>query len=55
MYVVDGEFEFTLSGDTKIYSSGDIVLIPSNIEHSGTALKDCKLMDVFSPAREEYR
>ena len=55
MYVIDGEFEFTLSDKTKIYRSGDIVLIPSNIEHSGTASLDCKLMDVFSPAREEYK
>ena len=55
MHVIDGEFEFTLSDKTKIYRSGDIVLIPSNIEHSGTALTECKLMDVFSPAREEYK
>ena len=55
MHVVEGKFEFTLNNKTKVYENGDVVVIPSNIEHSGLALTDCKLMDVFSPAREEYR
>ena len=55
MHVVEGEFEFTLDGISKVYSNGDVVVIPSNIPHYGKALSDCKLMDVFSPIREEYR
>jgi quercetin dioxygenase-like cupin family protein len=55
MHVVSGEFEFTLKGETKIYRAGDIVCIPSNISHSGKALTDCELMDIFSPARDEYQ
>lgn len=55
MHVVEGEFEFTLNGKTKVYRNGDIVVIPSNVPHAGTALTPCKLMDVFSPAREDYK
>ncbi|WP_394970272.1 cupin domain-containing protein [uncultured Croceitalea sp.] len=55
MHVVSGDFEFTLNGKTKIYKPGSIVVIPSNIPHSGKALTACKLMDVFSPARNEYK
>ena len=55
MHVIKGKFEFTLDGKTKQYSNGDVVVIPSNIPHSGKALTNCKLMDVFSPVREEYR
>ncbi len=55
MHVVDGVFEFTLNGETKIYSHGDIVIIPPHIQHSGKALTYCKLIDVFSPVREEYK
>lgn len=55
MHVVEGDFEFTLDGNTKVYQPGDIVLIPSNTPHGGKALTNCKLMDVFCPAREEYR
>tara|TARA_B100001057_G_scaffold106405_1_gene104052 strand:+ start:10396 stop:10707 length:312 start_codon:yes stop_codon:yes gene_type:complete len=55
MHVQEGEFEFTLDGKTKNYGSNSVVVIPSNIPHSGIALTDCKIMDVFSPVREEYR
>lgn len=55
MYVVKGKFEFTLNGHKQIYTSGDIVPVPSNSLHSGKALTPCELMDVFSPVREEYR
>lgn len=55
MHVVEGQFEFTLNGQTQVYTDGAIVPIPSNILHSGKALTACKLMDVFSPVREEYR
>ena len=55
MHVVSGRFQFTLNGATKIYEPGSVVIIPSNAPHGGKALTSCKLMDVFSPVREEYR
>lgn len=55
MHVVEGEFEFTLNGITKVYIAGDIVPIPSNVPHSGKAVTACQLMDVFSPAREDCK
>lgn len=55
MHVVEGDFEFTLDGETKICKPGDIVHIPSNLPHSGKAITPCKLIDVFSPVREEYK
>ncbi|MGD1947485.1 MAG: cupin domain-containing protein [Croceivirga sp.] len=55
MHVVEGEFEFTLDGEKSTYYPGDVVIIPSNVPHSGRALTPCKLMDIFSPVREEYK
>ncbi len=55
MHVIEGTFEFTLDGDTKVYHPGDLVVIASYKKHSGRALTACKLMDVFSPVREEYK
>ncbi len=55
MHVLDGEFEFILNGNKKICKNGDVVVIPSNAPHSGKAITKCKLMDVFSPVREEYK
>ncbi|MGB3143760.1 MAG: cupin domain-containing protein [Maribacter sp.] len=55
MHVLEGDFEFTLDGETGIYQAGDIVIIAPRKKHSGKALTPCKLMDVFSPTREEYK
>jgi len=55
MHVMEGEFEFTLDGKTNVYYPGDIVIIAAHKKHSGKALTNCKLLDVFSPAREEYK
>ncbi|MCK0191245.1 cupin domain-containing protein [Arenibacter sp. F20364] len=55
MQVLEGKFELTLDGITKTYEPGDLVIIPPHVSHSGLALTPCKLMDVFSPTREEYR
>lgn len=53
--VIAGEFELTLEGETQLMRAGDIAVIPSNVKHSGRAITDCQLLDVFSPAREDYQ
>ena len=55
MQVLEGTFEFTVNGKTATYGVGDIVVIPSFAKHSGRALTACKLMDIFSPVREDYK
>jgi len=54
MQVLEGTFEFTVNGLTKIYKPDDLAVIPPFAPHSGKALTPCKLMDIFSPVREEY-
>jgi quercetin dioxygenase-like cupin family protein len=53
--VIEGEFEMTCGGITKIYKSGMMVTIPSHVPHSGKAITNCKLTDVFCPVREDYK
>ncbi|MEW7280668.1 cupin domain-containing protein [Aquimarina sp. 2201CG1-2-11] len=55
MQVIEGKFEFTVDGNTKVYEPGSMAVIPSNVPHGGVALTDCKLFDVFSPVREDYK
>ena len=55
MQVLEGTFEFTVNGLTKLCKPDDLVIIPSFAPHSGKALTPCKLMDIFSPVREEYK
>lgn len=52
--VLEGEFEFTVEGETKVCKAGDVMVFYSNVPHSGRAITDCKILDVFSPARLEY-
>ena len=55
MQVLEGTFEFTVNGLTKLYKPNDLVIIPPFAPHSGKALTPCKLMNIFSPVREEYK
>jgi quercetin dioxygenase-like cupin family protein len=54
-HLIEGEFELTVDGNPIELQPGKVVVIPSNIKHSGIAITDCKLLDVFSPVREDYR
>ncbi|MEO7310893.1 MAG: cupin domain-containing protein [Chitinophagaceae bacterium] len=54
-FVLEGKFEMTVGGETTVMEPGSFTLIPANIPHGGTAITDCKLLDIFSPVREDYR
>lgn len=55
MHVLEGRFKLTVDGVDGIYQPGDLVVIGPHIAHGGVALSTCKLLDVFSPPREDYR
>lgn len=54
-FVTEGRFEMTVADDIKILDPGLFVIIPSNAVHGGTAITNCKLIDIFSPVREDYK
>lgn len=53
--MLEGEFEFILEGERLLLRAGESVVIPSMTPHSGRALTKCKIFDVFSPVREDFR
>ncbi len=53
--LTEGKMEFNLDGEIKQIAPGDVVVIPPNAPHSGKALTPCRIIDVFHPAREDYR
>ena len=53
--VIDGEFELTIDGETARLGPRSVAIVPSNAVHSGKALTKCRIIDVFSPVREDYR
>lgn len=54
-HVLEGEFELTIDGQSMVVKPGTVGVIPSNAVHSGRAITDCRIMDVFNPIREDYR
>lgn len=55
MNLIEGEFEMELEGEVLKLYSGAVVVIPSNASHSGKAITNCKIIDVFNPVREDYK
>jgi len=54
--VLAGEFEMTIAQETKKMKPGNAYLIPGNVVHSVRVFgKPVKVMDIFSPVREEYK
>lgn len=53
--MLEGEFELTLDGKATRFGPGEVIVIPSHVKHSGLALTACRILDVFYPAREDYR
>lgn len=54
-YVVDGRLEFTIDGESRVLEAGDAALIPGGARHGCRALTRVRVVDVFSPARDDYR
>jgi quercetin dioxygenase-like cupin family protein len=54
-FVLEGTFEMTVDGEPRILNADTFVVIPGGVVHGGHAITDCRLIDVFSPVREDYR
>ena len=55
MIIVDGAVDFVIDGKQYHVEKGDVVVLPSNIEHGGYICdKGCRAIDVFSPPRHDY-
>lgn len=53
-YVESGEFEMTIGDDIRIIKGGDSFYIPTNVMHGCVCTVPGVLIDVFSPAREDF-
>lgn len=53
-YILEGLLELTLPNGKFRVGAGQVLVIPSNVEHSAVALDDTLDMDIFSPIREDW-
>jgi quercetin dioxygenase-like cupin family protein len=53
--VIEGQLELIVDGQSQILKPGMIITIPSNVLHQAKALTLCRVTDIFSPIREDYK
>jgi len=51
----EGRFVLTVGGESRELSPGDVVVIPPHVPHSGRSITAARVIDVFSPVREDMR
>ena len=54
-YIIEGQLDMVIGGVACSLTPGMYHVIPSNTPHSAIAKSDCKVIDVFSPVREDYK
>ena len=54
-YLIEGELEMVIGGEKMLLTPGMVHVIPSNVPHSAIARTFVKVLDAFSPVREDYR
>ena len=53
-YIRQGVFDFTIAGRTRRVTAGDRLVVPSNAVHSCESATGGTLIDIFTPAREDF-
>ena len=53
--LLEGRLEITVSGTKHVLVPGNVLVIEPHAPHSGRALERCRVLDVFSPPRDDYR
>ena len=55
MVVLDGALDLVIEGKRYPMEKGDVVVLPSNVEHSAyISDQGCTVIDIFSPPREDF-
>ncbi|MGV3491831.1 MAG: cupin domain-containing protein [Devosia sp.] len=53
-YVAEGVFEVTIDGVTETIAAGGAYIVPSGLVHGVKALEAGKLIDSFTPRRDDF-
>ncbi len=53
--MLEGELELIAGGVAQMLKAGDVYTIAGNVVHSARGVTACRVLDVFSPVREDYR
>ncbi len=54
-YLLEGELDMVIGGENCLLTAGMYHVIGSDVSHSAVAKTFCKVIDAFSPVREDYK
>ena len=54
-YCIEGTFDFDIGEETHHIEAGASWVVPSNVPHRAVATSKCFLIEVWSPARDDYK
>ena len=54
VFCAEGKFQFTVDGEDITLTAGESLIIPSNARHGCIALENGKLIDSFTPRRDDF-
>lgn len=52
--MLDGEFTYTIEGNTRTMKKGDSIVVDGGKVHGCTCVKAGTLLDIFTPMREDF-
>jgi quercetin dioxygenase-like cupin family protein len=53
-YILQGALRFLVGGEEVMVREGEVLVIPSWVEHQAEALDDTLTLDIFSPIRQDW-
>ena len=53
-YCLEGEFVFTIEGESTTLHAGDSLFVPSSAVHGTRCVVEGRLLDIFTPQREDF-
>ncbi|WDR07541.1 cupin domain-containing protein [Devosia rhodophyticola] len=53
-YVAEGRFDVTIDGNTQTLEQGGSFIVPGGLMHGAKALTAGRLIEVFTPQRDEF-
>ena len=54
VWLLTGKMEFRLGIEQRVCGRGDVVVVPTGIEHEAWFREDTEVIDFFAPPREDF-
>ncbi|HVY00050.1 MAG TPA: cupin domain-containing protein [Pseudorhodoplanes sp.] len=54
VWMLKGKLRIRIGDEEKVMVPGDVAVIPGGVEHAGSYVEDCEILDVFAPPREDF-